>query len=289
MNQLFPRAALWLALSLVVLSSTSGHSQSQVVTPCPNPGLTASPPINFTSPTTAVVDDFNNDGKPDVATGSAFGGGSIQVRLGDGAGGLSSVTSTNTGRPIVSIASADFNGDGKKDLVVGHSFSSAVVTVYLGNGAGGFSLSQTLFPGGFTTDVFVAAGDVNGDSKQDLVLQLVFSFGLHQLNVQLGDGTGHFTFNLSAALPNTSHGGLKLTDLNSDSKLDVAMISGNTVSTLLGDGSGQFSAPQSFAAGSAPISIVVGDFNGDSKKDVAVANNGSNDASILFGDGAGNL
>jgi hypothetical protein len=43
-----------------------------------------------------------------------------------------------------------------------------------------------------------------------------------------------------------------------------------------------FSAPTNFAAGSLPNSIAVGNFNGDSDPDLAVANRGSNDVSILL-------
>ena len=38
-----------------------------------------------------------------------------------------------------------------------------------------------------------------------------------------------------------------------------------------------------------PLGIAVGDFNGDGKQDLAVANDWSNNVSILLGDGAGNF
>jgi hypothetical protein len=41
------------------------------------------------------------------------------------------------------------------------------------------------------------------------------------------------------------------------------------------------------AAGSGPDSVAVGDFNGDGKLDLAVANSGSNDVSVLLGNGDG--
>ena len=44
------------------------------------------------------------------------------------------------------------------------------------------------------------------------------------------------------------------------------------VSILLGDGTGNFSAPTNFAVGDRPYSVAVGDFNGDGKQDLAVAN-----------------
>ena len=48
-----------------------------------------------------------------------------------------------------------------------------------------------------------------------------------------------------------------------------------------------FGAPTTYSVGTLPIAIVVGDFNGDSKQDIAVANSGSNDVSILLGKGDG--
>jgi hypothetical protein len=47
------------------------------------------------------------------------------------------------------------------------------------------------------------------------------------------------------------------------------------------------SAPSAFGAGTDPDSAAVGDFNGDGKLDLAVANEGSNNVSILLGKGDG--
>ena len=47
------------------------------------------------------------------------------------------------------------------------------------------------------------------------------------------------------------------------------------------------SAPGSFAAGSGPSLMAVGDFNGDGNLDLAVANEGSNNISVLLGNGHG--
>ena len=63
----------------------------------------------------------------------------------------------------------------------------------------------------------------------------------------------------------------------------------DNVSILLGDGAGNFSAATNFAAGNDPCSVAVGDFNGDGKQDLAVANVTSDNVSILLGDGAGNF
>src|SRR6266849_4211060 len=48
-----------------------------------------------------------------------------------------------------------------------------------------------------------------------------------------------------------------------------------------------FAAGKSYPVGTGPTVIVVGDFNGDGKADLAVANGGSNDVSILLNNGDG--
>ena len=46
----------------------------------------------------------------------------------------------------------------------------------------------------------------------------------------------------------------------------------DNVSVLLGNGDGTFQAAVNYAAGATPTSVAVGDFNGDGKPDLAVAN-----------------
>jgi hypothetical protein len=50
-----------------------------------------------------------------------------------------------------------------------------------------------------------------------------------------------------------------------------------------------FSEVKNFIADIKPFSVVAGDFNGDGKQDLAVANSGSNNISILLGDRTGNF
>ena len=47
------------------------------------------------------------------------------------------------------------------------------------------------------------------------------------------------------------------------------------------------SPPVNYAAGTHPLSVAVGDFNGDGKPDLAVANQRSNTVSVLLGNGDG--
>jgi hypothetical protein len=54
------------------------------------------------------------------------------------------------------------------------------------------------------------------------------------------------------------------------------------VCVLLGNGDGTFQAAVYYVAGAGSFSVAVGDFNGDTKLDLAVANFLSNNVSVLL-------
>ena len=58
---------------------------------------------------------------------------------------------------------------------------------------------------------------------------------------------------------------------------------------LLGNGNGTFQAQQTFATGHAPLSVAVGDVNGDGKPDIVVANDSNDTVSVLLNSANGNF
>ena len=80
-----------------------------------------------------------------------------------------------------------------------------------------------------------------------------------------------------------------ISDVNGDGYADLITPNefSNSISVLLGQGSGTFATAISYAAGSAPQGIAVGDFNRDGKTDVVVSNAGTNQIAILLNNGAG--
>jgi hypothetical protein len=78
-------------------------------------------------------------------------------------------------------------------------------------------------------------------------------------------------------------------DFNGDGNADMATVntSSNSISVLLGTGTGSYSAAVNYPVGTFPISVAVGDFNGDGNLDLATANINSNNVSVLLGSGDG--
>ena len=86
--------------------------------------------------------------------------------------------------------------------------------------------------------------------------------------------------------------GLIAGDFNGDGTLDLAVANSGTttVSILLGNGGGTFTAQPALTTGSVPYSLTAGDFNNDGKLDLAVtnfANGAASTVSIFLGNGNG--
>ena len=82
-------------------------------------------------------------------------------------------------------------------------------------------------------------------------------------------------------------------DFNNDGYADLVYVQGSadTVAVALSNGDGTFASPVTSYAGTGPGALAVGDFNGDGKLDVAIANTGRSgpgqNLAVLLGNGDG--
>lgn len=141
-------------------------------------------------------------------------------------------------------------------------------------------------------------GIVSGDFNHDGILDLaVTNGGDGTISILLGNGDG--TFQPQVVYPvGSSPSSIAFGDFNNDGKIDLAVTNSGSsnVSILLGNGDGTFNA-----AAEVPVSIpmlgfpyftkiLVGDFNGDKKQDLAILGSDNKETAtiaVLLGNGDG--
>ena len=204
------------------------------------------------------------------------------------------------GRAAAFAVAADVDGDGKQDLLIARSASRGELSIWHGEGNGAFRPGATYI--GSSAPRGVSPADVNSDGKVDLVVSDFYEGGYVTIFLNAGDGRFLPPTNWPAGRAPSS---AKVTDINGDGRLDILVVNsrpddfGNTwlqhgnVSLLLGGGDGTFQAPRTFAAGVEPRGLTTGDWNGDGKVDLAIADDGTAGAAarrrvrLLLGRGDG--
>jgi hypothetical protein len=242
--------------------------------------------------------DLNGDGKLDLAISNGYGGGpavsTISVLLGKGDGTFQPYVDYFTGGQPYSVLAADVNGDGKPDLISATAANS--IMVLIGKGDGTFSRSVDY--SGASVPMGVTSGDFNGDGKPDLV---VANRADNSVSVFMGSGDGSFSTAVSYPAGPSARA-VVAADLNGDNRSDIVVADPScslifppcpttgSVSVLIANADGTFNAAVSYPVNGYPVSVAAGDFNGDGKVDVVVANaNSPGTVSVFLGNGDGTL
>ncbi len=232
--------------------------------------------------------DVNGDGFVDLLSNIPAG---LLVTLGRGDGTFVTAPSVAVGGPTNNKAReaviVDINNDGRNDIVAGVGTAVGTtpgISILLRNADGTYQVP--IFIGLTRVPLDLAVGDVNGDSRPDIVA----TFTTNNFAVLLNQVGGSFAAPQFTA---TLAGGcaLLLQDLNNDGKLDVAVqVTGTFVSTpqsfpnagaqvFYGVGNGTF-LPPVVAVGpvndrlTASGPMAAGDLNGDSIPDIVTSGAG---------------
>jgi hypothetical protein len=179
------------------------------------------------------------------------------------------------------IASADFNRDGAVDLALANNGEKSVTILMNETGAGrGFTIAQRIILGGGPFDI--VAADLNNDSVTDLV---VANADLNSIDILLGIADGSFQQAFQRPVTGNPRG-VAVGLMNQDSHIDIVFtqFASDSVQILYGDGSGLtwVDRPGTLATGIAPQGVLARDFNGDGRRDIAVANTGASPLSVLY-------
>src|ERR1700722_310013 len=235
------------------------------------------------SPQTVAVLDLNGDGKPDVVlTGNPDN--SVAVLLNNGTGTLEAPVKYYVSADPFALIGGKFGSTQAVGLAITNLYGVSVnLTLSSANGTLVAPPIQAGPDGGAS---YAAVGDINGDGKLDVVQSVGGNLGILL-------GNGNFTFQAPTTLPLTgiSAGPIAIGDLNGDKKNDLVVVGGPNYSSLqvfLNTSKGTFAAPVAYPLSATNnYAVILGDFNGDGKLDIAVTGLNNNTLQILLNNGNG--
>jgi hypothetical protein len=192
-----------------------------------------------------------------------------------------------------SVGIADFNNDGKMDWVVANGWDDNL-WIYFGNGDGTSAL-PTIIPLKGSSPLWVATGDLRKMGRADIV---VAEHDSNKIGVLLSNGDGTFQPEQQYSTLGISPNFITLADVNRDGFLDLAAGGLGSAIIELGDGKGNFGAPQltsgdllaggNFAPPHFTTFISFADFDKDGNEDMLISSSDSY-VEVFHGDGAGNF
>ena len=243
------------------------------------------------SPHSLVHSDLDGDGRIDLIICSRYGNvitvyRNVSTTGVINGGSFQPGVSFSTGAGPWRLSVGDLDNDGKPDVVASNNDASAITVLRNTSVPGTISFSPKQdFPLG-AGNSHVAVRDIDGDGLPDLLAMS----GTNNLSILRNTSTsGIISFAAYINLPvSGGPAGFTVEDLDADGKPDLIITRYNlnqlsifkNVSTVGSIAASSFASPVDFLAGAEPGGVAVGDFNGDGKPDIVVADYGSNTLSI---------
>ena len=249
-----------------------------------------------------AIGDLDRDGKLDLAV-TILDSPSVSVFQNRSSGGVLDSASfgpkLDFGGPANSVVIGDLDGDGKPDLITSRNPSLSVYRNTIGetpivpgnSPLDGSALASRLDLGAGDGPIEAAIGDLDGDGKPDVVV--VNNYDSTMTLYRNISSNGSLTADSFAPRVDWATGsspyGVALSDIDGDGKLDIVVPNSgdHTVSVYRNIGSPgdlrieSFAERVDFSTGNLPLSVAIGDWDGDGRPDIVTANHDDNSVSVL--------
>jgi hypothetical protein len=240
------------------------------------PGALSAPvalPLGALTPRRLAIADLNGDGRLDIAVAAA-GTGDVQVLFQLAPGTFAAPAGFPGGGEPTAVAAARLTGPGGVDLVV--TTANGLLSVLLHGSTPGTFLPPASHAAG-TSPAAVQVADMDGDGRPDVVVADYDGSLLVFLQAPAGDGT---------LLPPVRYDTLDygscsiaIGDVDGDGRPDVVVANAGppgypgSVSVFMQDHvlPGQLDPPVRYRGYWGPLSVALGDLNGDGLLDMVVA------------------
>ncbi len=236
-----------------------------------------------------AIQDLDGDGKADLAVTNVASAFLYTYRNTSSAGSISfgSVGTFAIAGGSIGVALGDMNGDGLPDAVCSNmNFGMNSVSVLVNaSSPGAISFAAKVDFATGTTPYGVALADIDGDGKLDIITANQGSSNVSVIrNNTFPAMNSHVEF-----IAGTNPWWVSVGDVDGDGKPDIACTNrgSNTVSVFRNTATsgtiaaGSFANAVGFTTGSSPVTVAIGDLDGDGKPEMAVTSFNSNIVSVF--------